>query len=393
MRDAAIVFVGVCAAYLLTMAAFGHLGTSPVSYFNLLATSFIHGHTNLIAPPSTADLAQYQGRWYVPFPPLPALLMIPELLVWSTDSFNVGVFVGVVGSGAAAVVFLILEEMSALGLTRLTRLENLILTMAFAFGSIAWYMSTTSNVWFVAQVSTYLCALIGVLCVLKGWSPLLAGAAVGLAAAGRPHAIAVIPLLVALRRARGGALSVSWILKLLAPLGIAGAGLAVYNAIRFGNPADFGYQYALRDDQLGRDFRTYGQLSLHYLPHNLYAMFLELPRWNAGRHMWTPDPDGMSVVLTMPFIAWITRAQSQWKSLAWIGWASLIAGLVAPLLYYNSGFFQFGPRFWLDVMPVTVILVALGVRSGLTAPFRAVVVLSILINAAGVVWWHWPRPA
>jgi hypothetical protein len=106
---AALISAGVCAVYFVTMLAFGHLGTSPVSYFNLLGDSFIHGHTDLIAPPSTVDLAQYHDRWYVPFPPLPALLMIPGLLIWGVERFNVGAFVGIEGSAAAAMVFLILR--------------------------------------------------------------------------------------------------------------------------------------------------------------------------------------------------------------------------------------------------------------------------------------------
>jgi hypothetical protein len=160
---------------------------------------------------------------------------------------------------------------------------------------------------------------------------------------------------------------------------------------RFGSPGDFGYQYALGDDQLGRDFRTYGQFSIHFLPHNLYAMFLELPRWNPRFHIWTPNPDGLSVAATMPFILWMVRAGDPWKWLTRAAWASLIVGLIPPLLYYSTGAFQFGPRYWLDVMPTTLILVVLGVRDRLTPLFRAAVVLSIVINAAGVVWWHWPR--
>ena len=52
---------------------------------------------------------------------------------------------------------------------------------------------------------------------------------------------------------------------------------------------------------------------------------------------------------------------------------------------------QFGPRFFLDVMPAAVVLMALAVGRGLTGPFRAAVALSVLVNAAGTVWWHWPR--
>ena len=54
------------------MAVFHHAVTVPVSYFHELAAAFLHGHTYLTAPASTVDLAYFNGRWYVPFPPLPA---------------------------------------------------------------------------------------------------------------------------------------------------------------------------------------------------------------------------------------------------------------------------------------------------------------------------------
>ena len=277
------------------------------------------------------------------------------------------------------------------GLTRLTRTDSLVLTAGFAFGSIAWYMSTTSNVWFVAQVSTYTCVLLGLLGAVRGWPPSIVGAALALAVTGRPHAVAIVPLLIAIACSRNRSIGWSWFVAFLAPIACAGASLAIYNMARFGNPGDFGYQYALIDDQLGRDFRTYGQFHVHFLPHNLYAMFLEAPQWNPRLHLWTPNPDGMSVFATMPFIVWMFRAHSQWLPRA--AWASLIIGLIPTLLYYNSGSIQFGPRFWLDVMPATLFLVTLGVRDGLTPWFRAAVALSIVVNAAGVVWWHWPRAA
>ena len=95
-RDTMIVFGCVLAAYVLTMVAFHHFGTSPVSYFNLLARSFIEGHTYLADPPATVDLANYHDRWYVPFPPLPAVLMVPAVLLSGARDVNVGLFMAII---------------------------------------------------------------------------------------------------------------------------------------------------------------------------------------------------------------------------------------------------------------------------------------------------------
>ena len=83
------------------------------------------------------------------------------------------------------------------------------------------YRATTSNVWYVAQVSTYLFAIVALVCVAGGAPAVWAGIALGLAAMGRPHMVAMLPLIIALRIARDGVCSARWLVKLFAPVGAA----------------------------------------------------------------------------------------------------------------------------------------------------------------------------
>jgi len=54
--------------------------TTEFTIWNLLAKSFLEGRLYLANPPSTWSLTFYQGHWYVPQPPLPAILMLPLVL-------------------------------------------------------------------------------------------------------------------------------------------------------------------------------------------------------------------------------------------------------------------------------------------------------------------------
>jgi hypothetical protein len=92
----------------------------------------------------------------------------------------------------------------------------------------------------------------------------------------------------------------------------------------------------------------------------------------------------------MPFGLWVVWARSEWPPLARAAWASVALGLCPPLLYY-APMMQFGARYFLDVMPAVVVLVALAVAQGVTRSFRVAVALSMIVNAAGTIWWHWPR--
>src|SRR5689334_22851611 len=54
---------------------------TPWNHFALLADSWLNGRFDLGgAPPGYAgnnDFSEFQGKWYVTFPPFPALLMLP----------------------------------------------------------------------------------------------------------------------------------------------------------------------------------------------------------------------------------------------------------------------------------------------------------------------------
>ena len=59
---------------------------------------------------------------------------------------------------------------------------------------------------------------------------------------------------------------------------------------------------------------------------------------------------------------------------------------VPLLLYYNTGWVQFGYRFSLDLLPLAFVLLATGLKR-ITTLVKAAIVLAWLINLWGVVWW------
>jgi hypothetical protein len=70
-------FVLVFVLYAHIAALIGWVNKTRYSYWNLLAGQFLEGKLYLEKPPYTHDLTQYGGKWYVPMPPLPAILMMP----------------------------------------------------------------------------------------------------------------------------------------------------------------------------------------------------------------------------------------------------------------------------------------------------------------------------
>jgi hypothetical protein len=165
--------------------------------------------------------------------------------------------------------------------------------------------------------------------------------------------------------------------------------LLVYNSARFGHPLDFGYVNANVADKLRDPLRTYGQFNIHYAAKNFWVMWLSGPQWDPERNVWKPNLEGMSLLLTMPALIFLPRARRP-SPLTIAAWSAFALLLIPLLLYYNTGWWQFGYRFSLDFIVPVIVLMAFAAGEGPTLSMRTLIFLGVLINFFGVVWWHRP---
>lgn len=410
---AVALFVFALGLYWGTASYFGATATPNVAYFNQLAAAFLDGRAYLVAPPSTHDLTLHQGQWYVSFPPLPALLMLPWVWWAGLPAVNTVLFCAFFGALNVALVFLILAALHARRWSRLRAGDQLWLTALFGVGSVHWYMATLGSVWFVAQITTVTFVALTVWLAIRlpvgAGSALAAGAALGLAMLARPNVALTWPLLLGVaamqlsrQAAQGDATSshavaslcrlawqrwLAWAAASAAPLIFAVGALLWYNWARFNNPLDFGYLTANVAERLAGGLQTYGQFHVHFAPKNFWAMWLAGPLWNAELNFWAPDPEGMSLLLTTPALIYLVRARGRnpLTAGAWLAFALLLAPL---LLYYNTGWWQFGYRFSLDFMLPVMVLLALAAGDRVSHPMRGLIVIGVLVNLYGVLWWH-----
>lgn len=386
------------AVYWGTALFFDHATTPDVAYFNLLADAFLHGRLYLREPGDTLDLTFAAGQWYVPFPPLPALLMLPWVALWGVPTLNTVLFTALFGALNVFLIFLLLTALAQQQWTHLTWDDNLWLTLLFALGTVHWYMATIGSVWFTAQICTVTFVTLALWLAVTGRVPWLVGTALALALAARPTVIFTWPLLLGIattqlassapspRRTDWSAL-LRWTIQSTIPLLLVILALLLYNQARFGNPLDFGYLTENVADQLAPNLRRYGQFNLYYVPKNFWAMWLAGPQWDGEQNFWQPDPEGMSLLLTTPALLYLVRArQRSWVVLG--GWVAFGLLLIPLLLYYNTGWWQFGYRFSLDFMPTVMVLLAFAARTRVSWSMRALILAGVLVNLVGVLWWH-----
>lgn len=395
MIVALTVGLAALAVYWGTALYFDHATTPDVAYFNQLAEAFLQGRLFLAEPASTHDLTLYEGRWYVPFPPLPALLMAPWVAVMGLSTLNTVFFAALFGALNVALIFFLLSGLAQRQWTQLGLGDNLWLTLLFGLGSVHWYMATLGSVWFVAQICTVTFVVLALWLAVAGRAPWLVGLALALAMLARPNVLLTWPLLLGIaatqQTATGHRLKWSpllrWAMISAIPLALAAGALLLYNTARFGDPLDFGYLTENVADKLAPDLHRFGQFHLHYLPKNFWAMWLAGPQWDDEINFWRPDPEGMSLLLTTPALIYLGRArQRSWLVIG--GWSAFCLLLAPLLLYYNTGWWQFGYRFSLDFMAPVMVLLALAVRTRVTWSMRLLILVGVLVNLYGVLWWH-----
>lgn len=387
-RQAVVVFALVLSGYALTVLLAGHWKADPV-YFNFLAESFLHGRLHLPDPPGVHDLTEHNGRWYVPFPPLPALIMLPWIAAFGPQSVNGVVFSIPIAAGSAALIWALLSRLARLGVVSASVANRAWIIALFAFGTVHWYVACDGAVWFIAQVCTVFFASLAALLAVTRSSGWAAGVALALAILARPNVLLVWPLLYALWSLHAvtqpGATR-RWIVASLAPALLALVALLFYNAARFENPLDFGYAKQNVETRLRVPLLEHGQFSIYHLPRNANLILLGFPELPRNALLPSFSEEGMGAIFTTPALLFLfaARRNDRLTRCAWLAVALLLAPL---LLYYNTGWQQFGYRFLLDLIVPLVVLLAIAAGPRVDRSFRLLIVVSIAVNLSGTAWW------
>jgi len=262
-------------------------------------------------------------------------------------------------------------------------------TLTFALGTAMHYGAAMGNVWLHAQITATTLQICALLAAATG-RPLATGVLLGLTVLTRPTTTLAAPFAAWLLLTRGERVAGApapgaraW-LALALPV-VAAIGLhAIYNQARFGNPTDAGYHDILMGPEFAALVKRYGRFSLHFLVSNVRGWLWRAPYWNGSAIV--PDPHGMSLVLTTPFLL-LALWPRKLSRLEWVALANFAAISVPSLLYYNDGWVQFGQRFALDGIALALLAAAFGAAR---APLPLVLLLTgwgVGVGAWGLQWF------
>lgn len=395
---------------LLACAAPGVLREhTPYNHFALLAEAWLKGRLDLGGPPPEYaggnDFASYHGKWFVVFPPLPALLLVPLVALSGSAAAVVdGRFFILLAGLAPALLFLVLEKLTRLGQSRRSEGENVIWAGLFCFGSVYFFSSLQGTVWFAAHVVAALFTLLYLLFALGAERPLLAGVCLGLGFATRTPLAFAAPLFVLeavhacrLAEPRGPGLLQRYELGRVAlklvlfglPL-VAVVGLTFWhNAARFDSAFEPGYRYL--NVAWGKRIAKWGLFDYHYLAKNLGVILTSLPWFPAQGGPVQINAHGLALWLTTPMYLWLVVAR-RWSRLARSLLFTALLVALPTLFYQNTGWVQFGYRFSNDYAPLLFLLLAI-VGPPLRGAFMLASALAVIVNFFGALTFGRPEHA
>ena len=381
------------ALYSLGLLVFGllagpRLTARPPNEFVVQAESWLAGRLD-IAPQLVPflDLAEFSGRHFVPYPPAAAALYTPFVAI-----FGRGVYHGLLHLLLAAAILPLfyLALVRYLGETGHDQSEKLWLAGLLVFGTPIAALGAVSSVYFTGQIVAVLFTLLYLLAAYRGRHPGWAGLALGAAFMARGATLLGFPVILAeiwrtqrglnagARRALG-----RFALALAAVLLLA----AWYNWARFGQPAEFGYQYL--DWRVDPTFAQWGLFHYIYLERNLHALLTSLPVLLPVFPTIAFNPEGMSLLLTTPVLLLLPTLRG-WTLTAKAALLSTGLILLPALFYANTGFVQYGYRYAADFLPYLILAMALAGLRVRTWPVKGLILFGMAVSLWGawLAGWH-----
>jgi len=336
--------------------------------FSNLAYSFLQGKLYFTQTKvAVYDTALFEGKFYWPLQPFPAIILIPFVYIFSLFGkfFLQGYLQFFLVAGVFYLIYRICRKI------KYSSNDSLFLAFAFCFSSVFLGVALWPWSWYYSQVVATFLLFLGLYEFLSKKRHWVLGVISGLLFLTRTPASLIIVLFVAdiyfntHTTFRSRLLNLT---KIISPFILAIFLAFLYNQLRFRNIFELGYNFQLIKGSALKA-REYGIFNLIHLPGNLYYFLLSSPTpvFKDGlSHVLTypyikANPWGVSIFFTSPYFLYLflLKYKNRLLKLMWV--TALIIALPI-LLYYGVGYRQFGYRYSLDFLPLLFLILLIGYR-------------------------------
>ncbi len=331
---------------MLTGSSFA--GATPYNTYTRQAMAWREGLLHLPEDVPYLELAVYEGEYYVSFPPLPSVVLLPLTFIFGWDTPD-NLLMKLYAAGACLLLYAALKRRGY------RKWDAGIFSFLLCFSSSLLPLTLNGAVWYHAQVLAFFLTTAAVSLLILD-KPTLSLLCYALSVACRPfNALYALPLFAAyLAINRRAGKTIKTMIRALLPgvcLGLCVAfGIGMYNYVRFGDVFEFGHNYL-------PEFSFQGgvQFSLDHVGKNLKRFLWGLPLNSEGE----VEKFGYSMLLACPtlllmlywFIADLFRRRMRVEKAVVL--VTCIANAFLLLLHRTFGGFQLGARYAVDLVPYT----------------------------------------
>lgn len=350
-------------------------------HFVQLAEAFIKN--DLFLSPfglPNGDYADYFGKQYLFFGPMPSLLLVPFVLIFGYEFPQM--FLSVVSIFVTYVtVYLLCKRF------KFNRVDSLWLANFFLFGSVLYFVSVVNISAYVVQavVTPFVMLSLYEYFGKKRWALLGMFTAAAILTRVTLVGMAVFFMIELVRTTKKPELIKSSVLFLL-PILVCVSLLGLYNFRRFNSPFNTGYTLNVTAVHNVGGNHEAGFFSPVHIPGNLYALLFMGP----GMVNKTTYPFlaqfpylkangwGLAIWYTSPLLVYLIKARLKGVVLSAVGGILIIA---APsLLYYGIGMSQYGYRYSLDFFPLLFLILLTTFKEKLPTLAKIIILVGVLFN-------------
>jgi len=331
--------------YLLLHTLFGGTLLSPSIYnsYTLQAIAWQNGQLGLGQDYPWLELAVYGGDYYVSFPPVPSLVMLPFTLFFGDQTPDNAIILGFLLLILTA-VYLTARRIGA------SDLCAAFFAAFYALGSNLLWLCSDGSVWFLAQaLNAVFCTFAILLAVCD--RRILSLGCVALAVGCRPFSILLFfPLLVYFidqdRQASSIALKPvilsQWKVLILPTL--IGLAYMCFNYARFHHPLEFGHSH------LPEFNRGEPQFHYNYISENLKSILRPITLTETAALEY-PIYEGFLFFAANPFFLLLLSRFRSAKPYQKTAILCMLLNLIFLLMHRTFGGWQFGARYTVDLLP------------------------------------------
>ncbi len=350
------------------------------TYFNtytLQAMAWRDGQTMLPHDYPALELAIYQGNYYVSFPPLPSVVLLPLTFLFGYDTPD-NALVKLYALAASLPLYCALRRKGY------AQRSAALIAFLGCFGSSLLPLTLDGAVWYHAQVLAFTLTVASICCLtLDRMTASLFLYALSVAC--RPfnalYGIPIFLIYISINARQG--VKFGDTVESLSPgvaLGLlVAAALGLYNYVRFGDFVEFGHNYLPEFS-----FQGGTQFSLSHIAGNAGTFLLGLPFSIEGGAV-KFRMFGYSVFLACPMLLLMTvwfacdLIKKRMTRERVVVFACFVVHLLLLLTHRTFGGFQLGARYAVDVMPYAFLYLLLKTEKTRLSAWEGALLAAVLI--------------